>query len=177
VFSGDCRGTALNLSVMARLAITVLLLEAVSAFQSPAQVGPIYQQLSSCVCSGARYRAAGARPAARSSSRAVGLCTMSTPVAVGDSDGACRIAIPASLSNTYFAVRHGHAVNNLERYVGRVSSCICVLALISDLCLKILSIISSSPDVGTKIHPLTELGKEQAAESSAALCVAIQTAV
>ena len=113
---------------MARLAITVLLLEAVSAFQSPAQVGPIYQQLSSCVCSGARYRAAGARLAARSS-RAVGLCTMSAPVAVGDSDdGACRIAIPASLSNTYFAVRHGHAVNNLERYVGRVSSCICVLA-------------------------------------------------
>lgn len=77
---------------------------------------------------------------------------MSTPVTVGGPEGKCSIPIPSQLRNTYFGVRHGHAVNNLE------------------------SLISSAPHVGTKIHPLTDLGKEQARESSSALIAALEDA-
>ena len=77
---------------------------------------------------------------------------MSTKVTVGGPEGQCSIAIPRALKNTYFAVRHGHAVNNLEQ------------------------LISSAPSVGTKIHPLTELGEEQAEVSSRLLCAALETA-
>lgn len=49
------------------------------------------------------------------------------PVAVGGPEGECSVMSPSSLKNTYIAVRHGHAVNNLE------------------------NLISSSPAVGTKV--------------------------
>ena len=75
-----------------------------------------------------------------------------TPVTVGGPEGKCSMPCPSAISNTYFGVRHGHAVNNLE------------------------SLISSAPQVGTKIHPLTDLGKEQARDSSGALIAAIEAA-
>jgi len=53
--------------------------------------------------------------------------TASTLVTVGGPEGECNVLSPSGLKNTYFAVRHGHAVNNLE------------------------NLISSSPAVGTKV--------------------------
>ena len=50
-----------------------------------------------------------------------------TLVTVGGPEGECNVLSPSGLKNTYFAVRHGHAVNNLEQ------------------------VISSSPAVGTKV--------------------------
>jgi broad specificity phosphatase PhoE len=79
--------------------------------------------------------------------------TPATAVKLGGPEGECNILSPNGLKNTYYAIRHGHAVNNLE------------------------SIISSSPEVGTKIHPLTELGREQAAASAAALLQCLEASV
>jgi hypothetical protein len=77
--------------------------------------------------------AAASRPAAvhpHSRTRPVGAATImtaSTLVTVGGPEGECNVLSPSGLKNTYFAVRHGHAVNNLE------------------------NLISSSPAVGTKV--------------------------
>jgi len=98
-----------------------------------------------------------ARPALRPArahgrSAALRMTAAPPPASVGGPEGECFVLSPVGLKNTYFAVRHGHAVNNLE------------------------SLISSSPAVGTKIHPLTDLGKEQAAAASAELCAAMEAA-
>jgi broad specificity phosphatase PhoE len=81
------------------------------------------------------------------------MSTPATKLALGGPEGACNILSPYGLKNTYYAIRHGHAVNILE------------------------GILSSSPEVGTKIHPLTERGREQASASAAALCGVLEDSV
>jgi len=70
---------------------------------------------------------------------------MSSSHDVGPPEGRCSIPPPPALKNIYFGIRHGHSVNNLEE------------------------LISSSPPVGTTIHPLTDQGVVQAREAGRVL--------
>eukprot|EP00960_Hanusia_phi_P061178 764767-Hanusia_phi.AAC.5 len=90
-----------------------------------------------------RSSAAG-RAGAGAGARMLALLQMSSQE-VGPAEGKCSIPPPPALKNVYFGIRHGHSVNNLEE------------------------LISSSPPVGTSMHPLTEQGVTQAREAGRVL--------
>jgi hypothetical protein len=108
------------------LALLSLLMmwECASAFRAP----PTQTSLPRPPAAAAASRPPAVHPHSRTRPGPATIMTASqTLVTVGGPEGECNVLSPSGLKNTYFAVRHGHAVNNLE------------------------NLISSSPAVGTKV--------------------------